>query len=80
VRVSVQCLNQIMKKLSAKKYQFTARENDVAKLVAKGTSRKIMCDKLNIKISTLARHLVNIRLKIGADSLYAAGCILSHYY
>jgi DNA-binding NarL/FixJ family response regulator len=69
-----------MKKLSAKKFQFTARETDVAKLVAKGTSRKIMCDKLKIEISTIARHLVNIRQKIGADSLYSAGCILSHYY
>lgn len=61
-------------------FQFTVRQMQIAKLIAAGVSRKIMCDKLKIKMSSLSRHLELIRAKIHADSLYQAASILSRYF
>jgi two-component system response regulator DctR len=61
-------------------FGLTPREKELAPLIARGLPRKILADRLNISIRTIDTHLKNIRPKIGANSLFSSGCILSHYF
>lgn len=61
-------------------FGLTPRELQVARLIAKGKPRKFMADNLKISIHTIAVHVSNIKRKIGAETLFESGCILSHYF
>lgn len=69
-----------MKRYSAAKFKFTDREKKIAALIARGSSRKVIADKLKVSVNTIREPIAVIRAKIGAESMYAAGCILSHYF
>ena len=50
----------------------TARENEIAALVARGLSNKGIADELVISPATVARHVANILAKLGLGSRTAA--------
>ena len=69
-----------MKKISASKFRFTERQKKIAALIARGTPRKRIAEKMGVSVNTIREPIAIIRAKIGADTMYAAGCILSQYF
>jgi DNA-binding NarL/FixJ family response regulator len=56
---------------------FTPRELDVAKLLARGQSRKQIADTLKLSVHTLANYLSKIRWKTDTHSMMEAACFLA---
>ena len=49
--------------------KFTEREQDVLKLVAKASQRKMIATELKISLKTVDAHLQNIRQKTNTHSI-----------
>jgi len=60
-----------------KKFKLTPRQTDVARLVATGTPRKTICDKLKISLGTLQVHLQCIRNQTHTATTAQAGTVLA---
>lgn len=57
--------------------KFTPREKEVGFFLLLGASRKHIAYELNISVRTIDLHLAKIRRKLGAESSFQAGIILS---
>ena len=58
------------------RYGLTARELEVARLVAEGLSNNAIADKLGVSFFTARNHVERLLAKLGADSRARAGAIL----
>ncbi len=68
-----------MKANAAKTYDLSRRENDVAALLAKGTPRKNIADRLELSVNTIDVYLRNLRRKCRVETTFELHCIFSHY-
>lgn len=50
------------------KYAFTKTEEDIAKLILKGFSNKMIANKMFVTVSTIKKHVANILEKTGSKS------------
>jgi DNA-binding CsgD family transcriptional regulator len=55
---------------------FTAREREIALLLAHGGSRRVIAQRLRVSVHTIDKHLARIRNKIGALSNAEAAAVL----
>jgi DNA-binding CsgD family transcriptional regulator len=60
--------------------QLTPREEETARLLAKGMARKEIAAQMNISVYTVAANLERIRLKSNTHSMNAARCFFARFY
>jgi DNA-binding NarL/FixJ family response regulator len=58
------------KKNDPGEFRFTPRETEVARLIARGSPRKIVADELKITTRTIDAHLFRLRAKTGTGSIF----------
>jgi len=58
------------------RYGLTARELEVARLVAEGLSNNAIAERLGVSFFTARNHVERLLAKLGADSRARAGAIL----
>lgn len=61
-------------------FGLTPKEMQIAPLIARGKSHKLIAERIKISRHTVEVHLKNIRRKIGTDTTPEAGYFLSHYF
>ena len=59
---------QLMELGSSAQAALTAREREVARLVAQGQSNRAIADKLVVSVSTVEAHITHIFTKLGFSS------------
>ena len=65
--------------LATRKPELTVRELEIAALITRGLSNRVIADELGISSATVARHIANIMAKLGFTSrLQIAAWVTEH--